>query len=410
LKSVIHRGDPLHILFVNDLGFQFGAGLAELRQIQSMLLMDQEVSALCWAQGPEGDVPFFSCHNTGTWRGMKELGHVHANNGCSEHEILDCLLSEVRSIDPDVVIVGNLHGAKWPIRLVHALSRELDSLVVAYMHDCYMVTGRCAYPGGCILYERGCDCTCPTPDEYPALDPSLIQSEWELRRKIFCGSNGVPLVANSRWTLGCAERSMNDLHHGTVIYLGIDTDLFRPVDQSFARGLLGLPRDRFIVLSGAVNVSENRKGGHLFREVFNSLSGEVEFVVFGLESGGLEGVHASGLVRDYRKMPLLYSVADLFVGTALEEAFGMTLVESAACQVPAVAFNVGGVAEAGVSAKFASGISSDALLKEIRFFMNNEEARKEYGLRGRQQVEEVFSLKAQGNRWIKYFRQICIEE
>ena len=58
IKHMIQHGKRLRVLFLNDLGFQYGAGIALLRQIQSFLLMGHEVMGLCWVQGEEGSIPF----------------------------------------------------------------------------------------------------------------------------------------------------------------------------------------------------------------------------------------------------------------------------------------------------------------------------------------------------------------
>jgi glycosyltransferase involved in cell wall biosynthesis len=405
LGDKLGRGEKLRLLFLNDLGFQYGAGMAHLRQIQSFLLMGHHVKGLCYLDGAiEGSIPFVPPEATGHWFGMKQLPEVHVDYGYDETEIIQTIRQEVVSIQPDVIIVGNLHGAKWPLELLRSL-RDLDALVVAYMHDCCLISGRCAYPGSCQLYKVGCDESCPTADEYPVLAPAEIPRAWRLRRELFCGPRGIPLATNSHWTLGMAQQSLKGLRYANVVFYGLDARLFKPIDRTLARRLLGLPQDRFIILSGAVNVSERRKGTHLFKEVVAAFGKEVNFLVFGAESLGLKNVQATGLLRDYRKMPLLYGAADLFVGTALEEAFGQTLCEAAACAIPGVAFRVGGIPEVArhhVNACLVDSLDVDGLLTEIEFFMKNPQERKAFGQAGRAMVEAEFTLKQQGERWMEY--------
>jgi glycosyltransferase involved in cell wall biosynthesis len=410
LRQKLQPGERLKVLFLNDLGFLYGAGLGHLRQIQSFLLLGHEVKGICWSQceGPERNLPVIPHNSTGLWKGMKELSELSPDNGYSEAAIIDAILQEVLAFQPDLIIVGNLHAAKWPLEILLAL-RKLDTQVVAYMHDCYVTSGRCAYPGSCKLYETGCTENCPTANEYPPLDPARIPEQWNLRRKIFCGADGIPLATNSLWTLEMARRALQGLRYAEVVYLGIEENLFKPIDRILARRLLGLPENRFIILGGSTNVKEFRKGGHIFSEVIESLKTEVDFLVFGNASTEVNGVHATGLLRDYRKMPLLYSAADLFLGTALEEAFGQTLCEASACSIPIVAFNVGGVSEVArhdITARLVDEISASALLHEIRFFMDNPDARETFGKAGRAIVESEFTLKRQGERWMKYLKSI----
>ena len=407
LEEKLQRGERLNVLFLNDIGFQHGAGMAHRRQVQSFLLLGHRVMGLCWSQGPvEGSIPIVPPGATGVWLGMRELPHLHSNGYYDEEAVIEVILEEARPLEPDVIIVGNLHGARWPLRILPAL-QSAGYLVIAYMHDCYLVAGRCAYPGHCLLYETGCDETCPTADEYPVLAPAKIPGAWKLRREIFCGANGIPLATNSCWTLSMAQKALKGLRYADVVYYGLNERLFKQIDRALARRLLGIPQDRLVILSGAVHVNEHRKGGHLFQKVVSALAKKALLLVFGAQFSYLKGVKATGLLRDYRKMPLLYSAADLFLGTSLEEAFGQTFCEAAACSLPIVAFKVGGIPEVarhGVNARLVEGISVEGMLAEIDFFMKNPQEREAYGAAGRAMVEEEFTLRRQGERWLEYLR------
>jgi glycosyltransferase involved in cell wall biosynthesis len=371
--------------------------------------MGHDVEAMCWVQGIEGEISFVPPRATGRWQGMRELSYVHASQGLSDEDICREITRQASASDPDVIIVGNLHGADWPLELLLHL-RELDALVIAYMHDCYAITGRCAYPGPCQLFKTGCDETCPTADQYPVLAPANIPAAWRLRRKIFCGGDGVFLATNSLWTLSMAKEGLVQPRHADVVYYGLDQTLFKPIEKRLARRLLGIEENRFVILGGAVNLNEQRKGAPIYREIVSALNKEALFITFGENSDCTKGVRATGLLRDYRKMPLLYSAADIFVGAALEEAFGLTLCEAAACATPVVAAPVGGVPEVAMherNARLVNGNGVSAFIKEIDFFMRDRNARIRYGLAGRALVEQEFTLERQGQRWVDYIRMCC---
>jgi hypothetical protein len=253
-------------------------------------------------------------------------------------------MAEVNKIHPDLVIVGNIHDSAWPIELLTCI-QNAGALVVAYMHDCYYFTGRCAHPFACTLFKSGCNDSCPTWREYPSLETSRIDGAWLLRQKTFGEVDKICLAANSDWTLGMAMGSIKRPHFARTVYLGLDHHMFKPIPRSLARRLLGLPEDKFIILGGAVNMSDPHKGGPIFKEIVARLSREATFLVFGAETAAMNGMIATGLIRDYRKMPLLYSAADLFMGTSMAESFGQTYLEAAACALPTVAFRIGGIPE-----------------------------------------------------------------
>jgi glycosyltransferase involved in cell wall biosynthesis len=206
-----------------------------------------------------------------------------------------------------------------------------------------------------------------------------------------------------------ARSALHDVHHIELVYLGLDETLFSPLDKKLTRKILGITDDRLVILGGSVNVSDRRKGGHIFEKIVETFSDEALFVVFGAQSSGLRGVKATGLLRDSRKMALLYNAADIFLGTALEEAFGQTLCEAAACSVPIVAFNVGGVPEVArhdVNARLADTISADAIMNELRYLKESPDVRAKLGRAGRALVESEFTLKRQGERWMEYLMSV----
>ena len=401
----------MRALFINDLGFQYGAGIAHLRQIQSFLLMGWEVAALCWDGGETQNlVPYISPNVQGKWLGIVSLPNLHNSFNTSSQQITDALIHEAQKFSPDVAIVGNVHGAEWPPQILSSLT-SLNSLIV-YMHDSYWITGRCAYTGSCDLYKIGCNHNCPTWEQYPSLAPDKIFDAWRLRRDMFCGPAGIPIATNSEWLLNQVNEGMPNVAKTDCVYLGLDEQLFQPIDKLLARKLLGISPDSFVILGGAVNVADFRKGSHIFQELFSLYKNEkVHFLIFGKSSEVLVGAYSTGLLRDYRKMPLVYSSADLFVSTSLEESFGQTLCEAAACGIPSIAFRVGGVPEIardGINARLVDDKSAEALANEIEFFRQNSEACFEYGKAGRQIVGQEFTLQAQGERWMQYLQSLSI--
>jgi len=410
LREKLYNNRRLRILFINDLGFQYGAGIAQFRQIQSLLLMGHEVAGLCWEGGKESNVTPTPVNADGIWLGMRNMNSNQKNPIEDTPYISRNILEYAIALNPDILIIGNLHYAKWSVEILLTL-RDAGFILVAFMHDCSFVTGRCAYPGTCERFISGCDEHCPTADEYPALPRSQIGYAWELRKKLFCGHEAIPMAVNSRWTMEFARKALGgEVRHTDVVYYGLDENLFSPIDRSLSRRLLGIPQDDFIILFGAINISDHRKGLKIFKKIIPKLKRDVSFLVFGEKSLDLKNVNPTGLLRDFKKMPLLYSAANLFVATSLEEAFGQTIIEAAACRIPVIGFESGGIPEIvrhGENGILVQRKSNGALLNAIRFFMENPEACERFGAAGRRMVETSFTLQSQGERWIRYFHDIA---
>ncbi len=100
-----------------------------------------------------------------------------------------------------------------------------------------------------------------------------------MRQKTFSQYPGIALVANSRWTFDMARSAIRNPFHIDCVHLGLDHRLFRPLDRWMVRNKLGLPEDAFIMVSGAVNIREKHKGGHLFEQLVSRMAGKAVFLV-----------------------------------------------------------------------------------------------------------------------------------
>jgi len=279
------------------------------------------------------------------------------------------------------------------------------------MHDCFWATGRCAYPVSCQLYKTGCDETCPTADEYPALERDKISAAWRAKAEIFAGDRPVPLVTNSAWTRDVAKARYGDGARIDSVRLAVDHELFAPIPKAVARRLLGLPTEGAFVVMGAVDILNKWKGGDLFRGIHDRLLGrrDVSLLLFGQSSDLLKSTRSFGFIGDERLMPFILSSADIFVGTATEEAFGQTLLEAAACGVPVVAFDRGGVSDAvinGTTGLLVKNVDVGELEAAINRLLADASLRELLGRNARERVESHFTLVKQADAWIDYLKNL----
>ena len=149
-SSKLHTaGLPRRVLFINDVSFQYGAGIAQARQVECLLGLGIETGVLAWSPGAiELEAVATRPIDPDLWLGIREVNHLEGGKTLSDDAVVAGLLMEVARFNPAVVIVGNLHAARWPFRLLPAL-REIGCRVITFVHDAYLFTGRCAYPGDC---------------------------------------------------------------------------------------------------------------------------------------------------------------------------------------------------------------------------------------------------------------------
>lgn len=125
---------------------------------------------------------------------------------------------------------------------------------------------------------------------------------------------------------------------------GIRVDRFRPtVAKDEARRLLGLPAEQRIVLDIAALNRHHKRIDYLIEEVARLDDGTVLVVDGSLEDPTLLALAQRLLGDRFRylhvataEVPLLYTAADVFVHGALEEGFGLAIVEAMAAGLPVV--------------------------------------------------------------------------
>lgn len=344
--------DRLRVVCFNDVGFQGGAGIAHQRIAQAWALAGHQVisvaGTLDWALTPA------ECTATEVYQRIAEL-------------------------HPDVVIAGNLHNTQYPVDILEMLVTHFPTVFV--MHDQWLLTGRCGYVGSCEKYTSQCDAECPTSEEYPSLDPVKIADAFERKHRVLRESDELLVLGDSQWTTNWGRYAR--LYHdrsGFVgdrdrqfqpIYYGIDLNAFYPLDKVDCRKKVGLPLDKFIILTGSQSIEDERKG---FKYLLKALAiANLENVVvvsfgYGFYADGNLDVRCTGYIDRPSLLACYYSAADVFVGPSQEEAFGQTFVEAAACGTPAVGYHVGGIPEAivnGVSGRIVAAKTPEVLAQVI---------------------------------------------
>ena len=158
------------------------------------------------------------------------------------------------------------------------------------------------------------------------------------------------------------------------------------------------------------NLEDVRKGGSHLQTLFQRLSQRAHGLVCGANSDDIAGAHAVGFIFSQRKLRLLYRAADIFVNTSLDEAFGQMMLEAAACGLPIVAFDIGGVGDIcrdGVNARLVPPGNTEELINATDFFVRDPAARERFGNEGRKIAVEHFSLARQAENWTRYLTALA---
>jgi glycosyltransferase involved in cell wall biosynthesis len=329
-RPAVRWDRTLRVAIINDLGPQYGAGIAQARLAAGIEMAGH-------------DVEWF------------DLASHSSDTEWDTIEATEMLILEISAYRPDAVLFGNLHARnRESVSLVEAMTAQFPTFWVT--HDFWLFTGRCAYTGSCDRYLRGCDENCPTPGEYPDLAPSLIRDAWQHKRQLLCGPHPPITLANSAWSLQFVNDVLRNLgvsaaKHLAQIKLGAPVHLFKPQHRVESRLAVGLSPKAFVVAFSASSVFDERKGGQYLLQALRELElPDLAILVIGnldkpFEVQGAEIV-SLGYVRDAATVVTALSAADVYVGPSSAETFGQVFVEAALAGIPSIGFNQTGVIDA----------------------------------------------------------------
>jgi glycosyltransferase involved in cell wall biosynthesis len=132
----------------------------------------------------------------------------------------------------------------------------------------------------------------------------------------------------------------------------IDISFYKAKDKNTARQKWGINQNAKILLFGAANITDKRKGlVYLLKalEHYKTRFGnDLELVMFGKNSSFKVDelpfkVHILPLITSQDDLIELYSLADVFAQPSLEDNLPNMVMEALSCSTPVVAFNTGGL-------------------------------------------------------------------
>lgn len=316
---------------------------------------------------------------------------------CAE-ENADSILAELGRIKPDVVHCHSFYGG-LPYDFIALASNRYPTCFT--VHDprpigtMELLCWECSSNGTC----RNCPII-PSGWRRYVRNPYFVQRKLKRRVHARCASS-MRIVAPSRWMMDRLKAQELRRFQVRHIPYGIDLDQFSKTGAS--RASFGLPSDVPVILFSAWYESRRsigrRKGladlaeaftEHVVRkhpEAILAVAGE-SFVP------NHPNVRALGLI-ELDRLPELLSAVDLYVLPTLADNLPYTILEAMGCGLPVVATTVGGIPEQvidGHTGLLVSPGNPAELGAAIVKMLDDPEAAKTMGTRGRARAEELFSM------------------
>jgi len=326
----------------------------------------------------------------------------------------------------DIIDLRNLFGSFFNLWGLPALSAEKQ--VVWRMPDLWAVTGHCAYPYACQRWISGCfDCPLFSPEGRNIVEPKATIKDgtrrvWQAKKDIYQRSK-LHIIITTNWMKEQVDQSiLRNALSINIISNGVDLDIYKPYPRSKARKELGLPETETILLWGAGSKGNYRKGYHLVVEALSKLQQQGKPTPMLLTMGGskgwdqvesLEKIKDLGYVRDPEQQALVYASADAFLCTTLADAQPQTALESLACGIPIIAFDVGPMRDLAIEGKtgyIAQDTTADSLLDAIDVFLGSGIADMGYRENCRKEAIQKYDLVKQTEKYIDLYERILAEK
>lgn len=315
----------------------------------------------------------------------------------------------------------NLHWVAWfqsPVTL-HRLFAT-GKPVVWTLHDQWAFTGGCHYSAGCLKYRSDC-AHCPQLAEDTLGLPAAILKD---KLGLFRNAN-LTIVTPSRWMADCArESSLFKSLRVEVIPNALETDVFMPFPKKAAKERLSIPPETTVLLFGAEQGNEKRKGFHELiaamkyamqdEEFRNSVQdGRIRVMCFGYPGKEIESIGfkiiSLGYLKTDEEMSTAYSAADLFILPSLEDNLPNTMLEALSCAAPVVGFAIGGIPDVvidGVTGRLAPAYDHEVLGKIICDLVADPAQRERMGKAGRELLAKEFPLNVQAVKYRNLFQEL----
>lgn len=253
------------------------------------------------------------------------------------------LIRFIQDWQPSLIHLHNIHGYYLNYPHLFEYLKKANLPVVWTLHDCWAITGRCAYftLSGCHQWQTQCR-DCPAYSDYPR---SLLKAQTErnflLKKQAFTGLNNMCITTVSNWLKEHVQQSFLQGYPCRTIYNGIDTEVFQPTASELRKQWNA--EDKVVILGVASQWTETKGWKDWIRLAQRLDKNRYTVVMVGVSRRQQQELPDHCVViskTDNRpQLAQVYSAADIYVNLAHQEAFGLTLLEAMACGTPCISYD-----------------------------------------------------------------------
>jgi len=319
------------------------------------------------------------------------------------------VVDKINEINPDLV---HFHWICDGMIKIEDL-QKIKVPIVWSLHDMWAFTGGCHYDEECEAYKKECG-NCKVLGSNKGND--LSRKIFNRKQKTFSQIENMTIIGLSKWLNECSKSStlLKERRHVNLPN-PIDTNIFKPFDKDKSRELWNLPKDKKLVLFGAVGAtSDPRKGFDELSNVLNNIENkDIEFVVFGSsepkesQNFGFK-THYLGRLTDNVSLMTLYSAVNMTIVPSLQENLSNVIMESLACGTPVIGFDIGGNSDMIIHKEtgyLAKSFNTDDLACGIEWILTNENY-DALCQNAREKVLKEFDSSIVAQKYIELYKEI----
>lgn len=313
----------------------------------------EEFHRYCKKHGIDSYVfcPNMADNKDGIYRIGNTIDHkIHAaasrltgRQACFSYLATKSLIDRLQKIQPDAVILRNLHGNYINLPMLLSFLAKENILTVPVLHDCWFFTGHCTHytAHNCYKWQTEChDCPLIRTDN-PSLFFDTSKSMFKLKKSLFSAIPRVGVIGVSDWITNEGRKSaiFKESKSFETVYNWIDLQKFYPRETTGLRKHLKIGND-FVVLGVAQGWSW-RKGLEHYVSLARSMP-EIKIILIGAFEEKTElppNIVTPGSTDSIDQLAEYYSLADVLIVCSVQETFGKVSAEALACGTPVIANN-----------------------------------------------------------------------
>ncbi len=281
-------------------------------------------------------------------------------------------------LESDVVHYHLIHELNFDIQLFPLLTKLKPT--VWSLHDPWAVGGHCVHHFDCNKWKSHCyDCPYLNKPYHMNKDNSALN--FELKKQAILQSD-LDIIVSSKWMKNIVQKS--PIFKGKKIHLvpiGIDQEIFKPIDKEFAKRRFGIPANAITLLFRCDY--SGFKGMDYIEYVLKNLKTDRQIYIITLKEKlkkryPLYKYVEFDWIKEDKILSTVYNASDLLLMPSAVESFGMMAVEAMCCGTTPIVLE--GTSLPEVVKSNSCGVSTQRnyaqYLQAVEYYISNNKARK----------------------------------